>query len=131
MKDRKKARSETKNREERALPTAGKDIEMAVRRLECDREETAAVQGGQRRVDERFRKELEETLTDRECGPTQESENFDGQVKEAQCEVGVRRSVKDDGGRCASQVTGNNSSSDVWKTDALIQQTEFKDEIRS
>ena len=56
-----------------------------MRRLECDREETAAAQG----------------------------ENFGGQVKEAQCEVGVRRSVKDDGGRCARQVTSNNSSSDV------------------
>ena len=58
---------------------------MVVRRLECDREETAAAQG----------------------------ENFDGQVKEAQCEVGVRRSAKDDGGRRARQVTGHNISSDV------------------
>ena len=47
---------------------------MAVRRLECDREETAAAQGVQRRIDERFRKELEEMLTDRESGPRQESE---------------------------------------------------------
>ena len=74
---------------------------MAVIRLECDREETAAAQGAQTRI------------TDRESGPKQESENFDGQVKEAQCGVGVRRSAKDDGGRCARQVTCNNSSSDV------------------
>ena len=51
---------------------------MTVRRLECDREETAAAQGVQTRI------------TDRESGPKQESENFDGQVKKAQCEVGVR-----------------------------------------
>ena len=63
---------------------------MAVRRLECDREEIAAAQGVQTRIDERFRKELEEMLTDRESGPRQESEDLDGQVKEAQCEVGVR-----------------------------------------
>ena len=41
-----------------------------------------------------FQKELEEMLGDRErttlsC-PKQENENFDGQVKEEQCEVGVR-----------------------------------------
>ena len=29
-------------------------------------------------------------ITDRESGPKQESENFHGQVKEAECEVGVR-----------------------------------------
>ena len=50
---------------------------MAVRRLECDREETAAAQGVHIRIDERVRKELEEMLTDRESGPRPESENFD------------------------------------------------------
>ena len=79
---------------------------MAVGRLECDREERAAVQGLQRRIDERFRKELEEMLTNCESGPGQESENFDGRVQEAQC-------VKEDEGRCAKQVTGTNRSCDV------------------
>ena len=38
---------------------------MAVRRLECDREETAAAQGVQTRIDEQYRKDLEEMLAAR------------------------------------------------------------------
>ena len=77
----------------RVVPTAGKDVDTRWQSEDwsaTERRQQLPKEHREGRTDERFRKELEELLADRESGPRQESENFDGQVKEAQCEVGVR-----------------------------------------
>ena len=65
-------------------------------------------------------------LTDRESGPRQESENFDRQVKEAQCEVGVRRRRRQ---MCKAS---HRQQPEQCRVGAKASQhTEFKDEIKS